>query len=152
MFEKTTNKFNGIYRGKVLSNSDPLKLGRIKVQVYPMFATLKEDEVPWCVPAMPLFEGAGEGIGSFCVPDINSFVFVFFEMGDLYQPVYFAEAQTKTKGLPSERITNYPNRKIWKTSSGITIYIDDTAKKLYITCPSDGEVIIQGGKVIINPI
>lgn len=133
LFKKFSEKYNGIYRGKIIDNIDPDQLGRCKIQVYPMFSEITEaEELPWVKPAMPLFEGAGTGIGSFCVPDIDTFVFCFFEEGDIYQGVYFAEAQTAGKGLPSDIVTNYPNRKVIKTSSGITFITDDTAKQVIV--------------------
>jgi len=123
------DKFPGIYRGKVLDNNDPLQYGRIKIQVYPMFTDITNATLlPWAVPASSLWDGAGDGIGSFVVPKVDTFVFVFFEQGDHYQPVYFAEAQTAQKGLPIDRATNYPNRKVKESSSGITFVTDDTAK------------------------
>lgn len=162
-------EFNGIYRGKVLATDgdETDKLGRIKVEVYPMLVgevtarQLKADDarvdiegiatsnLPWAVPAMPLFSGAGDDFGTFAVPEIGSFVFVFFEGGDVYQPVYFAEAQTKTMGLPSGRLTNYPSRRIIRMSSGIEIILDNETGDITITSP--GDVIVQGATVSINP-
>jgi len=129
---------NGIYRAKVLDNNDPDKLGRIKVEVYPfllgemtaleMFNVngIRTDILPWASPAFPLFDGAGEGTGRFSIPKNNTFVFVFFENNDIYQPVYFAEATDGVHGIPSESETNYPNRKVLKTENGIIIELDDT--------------------------
>lgn len=128
--QSSDNKLMGIFRALVVSNSDSSQYGRIQARIYPYFANIDADKLPWAVPAMPLFEGAGAGIGSFCVPDVGSYVFCFFEHGDVYQPVYFAEAQNALKGLPTERITNYPNRKVFKTSSGLKFIIDDTAKQI----------------------
>jgi len=130
-----TDKFEGIYRGIVMDNDDPDQLGRIKVKVYPMLEGVETDILPWATPASPLFEGAGEDIGCFTVPRVDANVFVFFEMGDIYQPVYFAEAQDRLKGLPTERTINYPNRKVMKTESGVKVIIDDTTKMVEITTP-----------------
>lgn len=180
IFKKFSGKYYGMYRGKILDNNDPSQLGRCRIQIYPMFSEISvAADLPWATPAMSLFEGAGTGIGSFCVPDIDTFVFCFFEEGDIYQPVYFAEAQTAGKGLPTERTTNYPNRKVFKTSSGIVIYIDDTAKVVKIKTAQDiyfqlddtnktidikhpvtarifidatGNVIVTGTTVSINPL
>jgi len=144
-----------------MDNEDPLKQGRIRVKVYPMFDGIDTEYLPWAVPAMPLFDGAGDGFGALAIPKEGSFVFVFFEAGDVYQPVYFAEAQTKTYGIPSGVSTNYPNRKVWKTENGIEITIDDTngselvlvehPSGSYIRMSSSGEIIISGGSVSINP-
>ena len=138
-------KYTGTYRGKVLSTDvnevdsagAAVNLGRIKCEVYPMLIGITTAQdldgvngietalLPWAVPAMPLFSGAGVGYGSFSVPEVGSFVWVFFEGGDVYQPVYFAEAATKTHGLPSERATDYPYTKVWRTARGIVITIND---------------------------
>lgn len=128
-----TTKLYGNYRAKVEDNADPRQLGRIKARVYPYYTSIAVADLPWSVPAMPIFSGANDASGSFAVPEIGSWVWVFFEAGDHNQPVYFAEAQTAQKGLPSDRTTNYPKRRVFKTAGGITIYVDD----------QDGEVKIK---------
>lgn len=179
------DRFDGIYRGKVLATDKDAsdgQFGRIKVEVYPMLlgtitaqTLLKNAEgedlqtiaegieigcLPWATPAFPLFEGAGNGYGCFSVPKVDSFVFVFFENGDIYQPVYFAEAADGVHGLPTERTTNYPNRKVLKTENGIIVEMDDTKgeQEIKITHPagalvkidSTGVVTITGTRVEIN--
>ena len=155
-------KFTGMYRAKVLSNADSEQLGRIKAEIYPMLIGkitaqnldgvdgVETEQIPWAVPAMPLSSGAGDGCGSFGVPKVGSFVFVFFEEGDINQPVYFAEAQTKQYGLPASRLTNYPNRKVVETASGVKIIIDDTTGHVIIT--GAGDVVVQGTNVRLNPL
>ena len=155
-------KFTSTYRGKVIDNLDPEKLGQVRVEIYPMLISkttaknldgvdgIETEQLPWAVPAMPLSSGAGDGCGSFMVPGVGSFVFVFFEEGDVNQPVYFAEAQTKQYGLPSSRLTNYPNRRVTETSSGVKIIIDDSTGQVIIT--GAGDVVIQGTNVRLNPI
>lgn len=155
-------KFYGMYRAKVLSNADSEMLGRIKAEVYPMLIGKVSAQslegitgidislLPWVVPAMPISSGAGSGCGSFAVPGIGSFVFVFFEAGDINQPVYFAEAQTKTLGLPGSRVTSYPNRKVVETAGGVKIILDDATGQVIIT--GAGDVVVQGTNVRLNPI
>lgn len=149
----------GNYRGLVEDNNDPLQYGRVRVRVYPLYRGIEAVSLPWAVPAMGLFDGAGNGIGSFAIPRVGSYVFVFFEAGDVYQPVYFAEAQTATYGLPAARTTSYPNKKVWHTSGGVEISIDDTTKIVRVDHPTgafikidtDGSVTIDTvKKVIIN--
>jgi len=154
-------KFRGFYRGLVLDNVDPSQLGRIKIRVYNVFASsIPTAQLPWAVPAAGLFTGSGPGYGSFVVPEINSQVFVFFEGMDLYQPVYFAEAPSAVNGLPSERTTNYPYRKVWKTKNEVVFYIDDKTDleevklehpkenptKTSVVINKDGELIVTGQK------
>jgi hypothetical protein len=142
------------YRAKVLDNADPEMKGRIKVQVYPMFATLEVADIDWSQaarPAFPLSSGAGDGYGTFAVPAIGSFVFVFFEAGDFNQCVYFAEAATATKGLPSQRTVNYPHRYVLVTPYGIGLRVDNTAGDIQIFHPAGTTVTIDNtGKVLVD--
>jgi len=161
-------KFSGIYRGKVVDNNDPSKYGRVQVQVYPMFGDIEEDDkeyLPWAKPAFALSSGAGlykpdpndsstwVSYGSFNPPDIGTFVFVFFEMGDIYQPVYFAEAPTASYGLPDFRTTDYPYTRGFKTKSGNQLYIDDSTSlwRLYQSTGTYLE-LQPGGNVYTQPI
>jgi hypothetical protein len=152
-------KYYGMYRAKVLGTDvlEDDKIGRLKLEIYPMLISsdtngsairLKAEgnnidgialaDLPWAAPAMNLFIGSGDGFGNFAMPSVGSFVWTFFEGGDIYQPVYFAEATTKTLGLPVERLTNYPTRKVLKTENGIVIEIDDTldSEEIKITHPA----------------
>ena len=175
-FKKDDFKFPGLYRGLVLDNDDPDKLGRIKVKIFTVFSSeIPATYLPWAVPAFPLFTGSGNGFGSFAVPEINSHVFVMFEAQDFNQPVYFAEAPTASLGIPTESATNYPSRRVLKTKNGIVFYIDDSNKEIKVTHPtgafiqidssgninisssgdvsveSSGDVDISGATVNINP-
>lgn len=139
----TSTKFKGIYRGLVMSNADSSQYGRIKIKVFPMLVNVETENLPYAAPAYPIVEGAGDGIGYFAVPDVGTHVFVFFEQGDIYQPVYFAEAPDALKGLPEARTTNYPHRKVIKTSSGIEIFIDDVDTQLRINHPTGTYILID---------
>jgi len=159
--KKDTTKFKGNYRGKVLDTSDPSELGRIKVQVLGVFDGIEADFLPWAVPAMPLFAGAGDGFGYFAIPEVDSYVWCFFEAGDLYQPVYFAEAIDGVHGLPEERQTDYPNTKVMRTKNGIVITINDKLENeeikvvhptgAYIQIDKNGNIKISGNRIDLNP-
>ena len=170
-FVRHTGRFDGIYRAKIEDNADPLFLGRVRARVYPMFAEVTPIGVlPWAVPAYPIFEGAGlgdngysgysaysgySGHGAFSVPKIGTFVFVFFEEGDMYQPVYFAEAHTAEFGLPVSRIPHYPNTKVWRTLTGIEFVVDSTPlyESITITHPTGTSVsILPNGAISINSV
>jgi len=150
-------KFYGNYRGEVLSNEDPLKLGRIKVRIFPMLAGITDPALlPWAVPAMPLSSGAGEDYGTFCVPEIGTNVWVFLEAGDIYQPVYFAEATDGLKGLPVDITEDYPNTTVMETKTGIIIKINrkegsenvliEHPQGSFIEMNKDGDVFITSAE------
>lgn len=169
-------KYQGIYRAKVLGTDvlEEDKLGRLKLEIYPMLVSsdssgsaaqiradgtdiegISLDDLPWAVPATGLFSGAGVGYGSFVIPSVGSYVWVFFEAGDVYQPVYFAEAPTKTVGLPVERLINYPTRRVFKTKNGIIIELDDTTdlQEIKVTHPTGTTIQIDPtGKLNITTV
>lgn len=168
-------RFNQIYRGLVVDNDDPNKTGRVRVRVHCVFDDVTNSHLPWAVPCLPIFTGAGSGHGWFAVPEVNSEVFVFFEEGDFYQPVYFGEAVTGVHGHPEDGDVNYPNRRGFKTKAGHTIWMDDAADEIrvkhsvgsFFSMKSDilrmnhkgatikiddsGNIVISGTKVDINP-
>jgi len=153
LFELSTTKYYGMIRGIVMNNVDPNKKGACQVMFYPMFNGIPTVNLPWAIPAMPLFDGAGAGTGSFCVPKVGTKVWGWFEEGDIYQPIFFAEATDYVVGQPSVLQTagypaNYPNVKAWQTSSGINIVIDDIAKVVTITMPSSASISLDNNGVV----
>lgn len=140
-FDRETLQFPGIYRAQVLDNTDPLKRGRVRARVFGVFTSeIPTEMLPWAAPAQSIFSGSGTGYGHLSVPEVNSFIFVFFESGDVYQPVYFAEAVDGVHGVPSESSTNYPSRKTLKTKNGVVIYVDDADKEVKVVLPSGTHV------------
>lgn len=133
----------GFFRGLVLDNIDPLKLGRIKVNILKLFENIEAENLPWAVPAMPVTSGSGADFGYLAIPEIGSFVWCFFEEGDLYQPVYFSEALSAVHGIPSEVEINYPYRKVLKTKNGILVIIDDQDKEVIVTNPSGSSITMD---------
>jgi len=136
-------KLWGNYRAIVLDNNDPLKQGRIKAEVIPYFVGIESSIIPWAVPKNLSVSGAGIGYGSSFIPDIGTKVWVFFEMGDVYQPVYDGEASDGVSGLPSFMLTGYPNTRGFQTSSGIKFYINDLTQTVTINHPSGSSVVVD---------
>lgn len=67
------------YRGRVIMNIDPMKMGRVLVHV--------PDVMPssgWAMPCMPM---GGIQAGMFCVPPIGSCCWIEFEQGDPDYPI-----------------------------------------------------------------
>jgi len=97
--EKTTDRFDGFYRGVVEDVIDPTESGRIRIKVYPMFESVDTNVLPWAIPADSTFGGSAN-IGNIAVPIVGSHVFCFFENGDFRYPVYFASAPAIENGSP----------------------------------------------------
>jgi hypothetical protein len=123
-------KVEGFYRGRVVDNRDPLRLGRVKVKVYPWFEDVKDEDCPWAEPA---WQG-----GILYVPPFNAWVWVFFEGGDVEKPVWFAwslpfngvrfqvgsmweefgKGVMEAGGMYSEQGAEYPNAVVWRLPMG----------------------------------
>lgn len=157
-------KYDGIIRAQVAANNDPSKLGRVKLYIPNIYdESLSTTDIPWATPAMSLFAGAGEDYGSFTVPRVESYVFVFFEQGNIYQPVYFAEAQSGKHVIDMSADTNYPNTKVWKTPAGMTLTISDSVDitessievmsptGYYLKMDAAGNVEIKGKTINLIP-
>jgi type VI secretion system secreted protein VgrG len=97
--KQLNESFPGIYRGEVMDNDDSEMLGRIKVKVHPVFKDIETTDLPWAIPAMSPFQGGDYQNGSFVIPRVGSHVFVMFEAGDPYQPIFFASAHAQQESL-----------------------------------------------------
>ena len=131
--------FPMIYRAVVVDNVDTLLKGRVKVRVYPMMKDLDEAVLPWAIPATDLLEGGKASMGSYTVPSVDAHIWIFFEMGEVRHPVYFAGAPAKVHGPLG---TMDPDVKLWVTRSGHQIEINDKSGEETIKIThKDGEVI-----------
>ena len=77
-----TVRHYGKYRGTVLNNDDPLRIGRLQAAVPEL---KKLDPMAWAMPCLPL---AGTNSGLFAVPMVGSGVWIEFERGDLNHPIW----------------------------------------------------------------
>ena len=89
----TTNDtgFFGKYRGIVVETNDPLRLGRIKVQVPDVFG---HTGTGWALPCL--------APGLFALPSLGSAVWVEFEQGDPDRPIWSGCYLTADQPWPSE--------------------------------------------------
>lgn len=75
-------RFVGKYRGTVITNVDPMQIGRIQVMVPDVSTVLPSS---WAMPCVPV---AGMNMGVFALPPIGSGVWVEFEQGDPDYPIW----------------------------------------------------------------
>ena len=106
------DSFHYIYTGKVLSNSDPLKQGRLKIQVINLFDNLNADDIPWAYPVQSFIDG------SFSIPNVGDYLEVYFDHGDTYNPKYLGKALNLNQ-IPSHASDSYPNTIVlYQTKTG----------------------------------
>jgi len=111
-----TPQFFGKYRGKVQNNKDPLKLGRLQVQVP---SVLGEDHDSWGMPSVPY---AGKGVGFFALPPVGANIWVEFEAGNPDHPIWsgcFWGTNEVPADPPEEKM------KVFKTDS-LSLVLDES--------------------------
>lgn len=172
-------KYNGFYRAIIEDNDDPENMGRVKARIMGIHSQNKTksktdgiptDELPWIEQANGLFGGFGDsGAGISAVPEINSWIWIFFEQGDFARPIYFATITAKNdRDSTADKdditiINSKSGHKITindkegeekieiKSKSGHTILLDDNNENFQFT--GNGDVTItnaNGDKIVIN--
>ena len=73
-------KYYGKFRGRVLQNLDPLRLGRIQAEV-PSISGMMPN---WCMPCVPYAQDVRDD----AIPPVGANVWIEFEGGDLNYPIW----------------------------------------------------------------
>lgn len=71
---------SNFYRAKVVSLDDPLKLNRIQIMIYGLTEDIPTDCQPWSE-----FQFRD---GVITYPNVDDIIWIFFENGDIFRPVY----------------------------------------------------------------
>ena len=141
LVEKVERRFFGKYRGFVVDNADPEKLGRLKLRVPSVLGV--EVVTGWALPCVPYGGAADQGF--FFVPEVEAGVWVEFEEGDLEFPVWVGTFWSKPGGeseLPKPNdadgaeqgsVQDPPSRKIIKTRKGHTLQFEDADGEEMVT-------------------
>lgn len=160
--QRVEHRFYGKYRGLVVDNDDPERLGRLTLRVP---SVLGFDVVTgWAMPCVPY--GGDRNQGFLCIPEPGAGVWVEFEEGDLEFPIWVGTFWSKPGGnseLPKpnnadgseqESVQSPPTRKIIKTRKGHTIQLEDAdGEEHVIICDGEEEnriVFSKSGVSIVN--
>ena len=151
----------GNWRAVVVDNKDKEKFGRVLVWIPDLMPEVDRDKGIWARPANnPLGGRNMEGdsshhyMGTSLIPKKGSWIFVFFEAGNINRPYYFGALDLEnTKVLPENQVgTNYQDKwTIFKSHAGRAIVVSDddsadgdqrveiTGKKRKMTTPPTGD-------------
>lgn len=162
-FKPETQEFNGFYKGIVRDNNDPLKYGRVRVEVMPMFKDISPKEsLPWAEPCWYIM----------MIPPIDSWVVIVFINGDMDSPMYLGHClpmginqkltavnYLKDSGkqhlhpatLVSELECSYPETVILRTPGRNVFMIDDKQGVIKIL-KNDGSSIqmLNNGDILVH--
>ena len=151
----------GNYRAVVVDNKDKEQFGRVLVWIPDIMPEVDRTKGIWARPANNPLGGRNKEdndenyyAGSSYIPEKGSWVFVFFEGGNINRPYYFGALNLEnTKVLPENQLGGQPENKwvILKSGSGRAIVISDdgsrdgderveiTGKKRQIKTPPSGD-------------
>jgi type VI secretion system secreted protein VgrG len=151
----------GNYRAVVVDNKDKEQFGRVMVWIPDLMPEVDRDKGIWARPANNPLGGRNKEdsdenyySGTSYIPRKGSWVFVFFESGNINRPYYFGALDLEnTKVLPENQVGTNPEDKwtILKSSKGRAIVISDdegsdgdqrveiTGKKRKIKTPPTGD-------------
>ncbi|MFI2367903.1 phage baseplate assembly protein V [Streptomyces sp. NPDC002867] len=159
------NRFLGKFRGRVVSNDDPLKIGRVTVNVPDV---LGGETSTWALPCLPF---TGRGSGQYVVPAEGAGVWVEFEQGDPSYPIWTGCWYGERGELPPDALTGGPAHQnvVIQTSdkhkfvmgdvpggNGIRLqaatgaYIQVDEKGVTIANGQGASVVLSGAEVNIN--
>jgi uncharacterized protein involved in type VI secretion and phage assembly len=109
---------HGKYRGRVVSNDDPLRLGRVQISCPALLGSGRQS---WALPSLPY---AGPGVGLFLVPPVDADIWVEFEGGDLDRPIWTGCFWSSSDDVPADPAV--ASTKLLKTD-GLTLTVDDSS-------------------------
>ncbi|MER5940177.1 MULTISPECIES: phage baseplate assembly protein V [unclassified Streptomyces] len=164
-----SNRYLGKFRGRVVSNDDPLRIGRVTVEVPDV---LGDEPSTWALPCLPF---TGPESGQFVVPPPGAGVWVEFEQGDPSFPVWtgcwYGAADELPPDARRELQANSPNKPVVVQTpqahklvmndtpgaeQGILLqaqggaYIRITKEAVVISTGAGAEVLLRGNEVTIN--
>lgn len=141
-------EYNSFYRGFVVNNRDPDKKQKVLVWIPDVMPNVPQDQGLWAKPANNPMGGRNNEFdegnyyqGTSYIPRKGSYVWVFFECGNINRPYYFGALEPgNTKVLPECQVGDEYEHKwvIFKSSEGRCVVISDD--------PSDRRVEITGKK------
>jgi phage baseplate assembly protein V len=128
----TDRRFYGVAEGIVTDNNDPDKEGRVRVR-FPWFDNHMISE--WCRVLQPY---AGNGYGSFFIPEIGDEVIVSFTHGDLRLPIILGGIYNGQDKPPSARDGANRDEKLIRTKAGHQILLNDSNDKHQVSITTNG--------------
>lgn len=164
-----SNRYLGKFRGRVVDNNDPLRIGRVTVEVPDV---LGDEPSTWALPCLPF---TGPESGQFVVPPPGAGVWVEFEQGDPSFPVWtgcwYGDADELPPDARRALQANAPSKPVVvQTPQAHKIVLNDTAgadqgillqaqggayiritkEAVVIANGAGAEVVLRGREVTIN--
>ncbi|HEY5751992.1 MAG TPA: phage baseplate assembly protein V [Chthoniobacterales bacterium] len=147
LLESTTSHFYGKYRGLVVANDDSTQRGRLQVTVNAVMG----EEAVWAMPCLPY---AGDGMGTYLIPEVGAGVWVEFEAGDPSYPIWTGCFWGDGQAPVSERNqTASPTLKVIRSQAGLMVAMDDSGQVISVSDEDGSNLLtieVQRGQITIK--
>lgn len=121
-----------LFIATVVSNNDPEKEGEVQIRIARRMDAIPDEDLPW---ARPKTKGT-----FFKVPDLHEKIYVEFQQGSIYHPVYYERA-ISPNGV-NVFASDYPNT--WGISDGVNYIRINKNTNLMEVVNGDGVKIVMG--------
>jgi len=114
-------RYYGKYRGTVLNNEDPMREGRLTLQIPDVLGPAPSN---WALPCLPV---GGKQMGLWALPPVSAGVWAEFEQGDLTKPIWSGLWLGKDDELPVLSNAVLPDLKniVLQTTGQTTLMLSD---------------------------
>jgi uncharacterized protein involved in type VI secretion and phage assembly len=139
----------GVYPALVSDVADPAAQGRVRIRLPWSLDPGGDGYEAWARLATLM---AGDGRGSWFVPEVNDEVLVAFAAGDPRQPYVIGALWNGQDDPPASVGSGQNDLKVLRSRSGITITLDDTAyaARLTLETPNGQRITLQDGPEAID--
>ena len=122
----------GVTAATVVNNVDTLGLGRVQINL-----PFRPDLQPWARVAVPQ---AGNGRGTYFIPQIGDEVLVAFDKGDVTEPYVIGSLWNSSDSPPVRLPTDATTRRLIRTPLGHDIDFDEVVQTITITTSTKQEI------------
>jgi len=127
-----------VYKGQVVDNEDPEKLGRVKCTVTDIFEGAPAD-LPWVFPLRTGGLGGTSDSGSYSVPEVGAYLEIRFPTEDVYSPFYYGYWEDANTHI-ADFDTDYPNTYGFRDKNGTKLIVNKAQGTFEFTHESGIEI------------
>jgi uncharacterized protein involved in type VI secretion and phage assembly len=142
LFTQTDKRIYGVTVGQVVDNLDSTRGGRVQVSL----PWIPEVE-PWCRVAVL---SAGDGRGTYFIPQVGDEVLVAFEQGDVNAPYVIGSLWNGSDKPPADLPSDSVNKRIIKTPNGHEVLLDDMEQSIAVTSSTGQKLTLDQKGIVLD--
>lgn len=141
-------KFDDHWTGKVIDNTDPLYMGRVKIRILGYYDEISDNAIPWALPEATYL---GSSKGTLVIPEVNTVVRGYFDQGDDQKPIYTGIAPSIENYATTQLVEHVDE--VFDYPNVMVLLHTDEGERVTLN-RSNGEMTVShrsGTKIVITP-